>query len=251
MTRLRTGGGTFSRPFFGRSPGASSRHHGHQLNPLRRALCRGFISQRPVWTIRRVDRQASGLARGGRCRGRAGAAAPTDQRTMISRVKALVPVVQNAGAALLLDGHVELVARAGADGAHLRHRGDGGALPSLKPDRIVGVGGLNTRHDAMVAGEAGADYVLFGEPDATAQRPRPRPSSSACNGGPKCSSRLASAMRHRAKKLTFAAAGADFILVGDIIWADRAAPAAALAEVEQAIRQAHAATFGKAKAEQG
>jgi len=44
---------------------------------------------------------------------------PTDQRTMISRVKTLAPIIQNAGAALLLDGHVELVARAGADGAHL------------------------------------------------------------------------------------------------------------------------------------
>ena len=43
----------------------------------------------------------------------------TDQRTMISRVKALVPAVQDGGAALLLDGHVELVARAGADGAHV------------------------------------------------------------------------------------------------------------------------------------
>ncbi|MBX9651794.1 MAG: thiamine phosphate synthase, partial [Xanthobacteraceae bacterium] len=44
----------------------------------------------------------------------------TDQKTMISRIKALAPAVQNGGAALLLDGHVELVARAGADGAHLR-----------------------------------------------------------------------------------------------------------------------------------
>src|SRR6266581_184213 len=43
----------------------------------------------------------------------------TDQRTMISRIKALAPVVQNAGAALLVDGHPELVARGGADGAHL------------------------------------------------------------------------------------------------------------------------------------
>src|SRR4029450_665377 len=42
---------------------------------------------------------------------------PTDQRTMISRVKALAPAIQEKGAALLLDGHIELVARAGADGA--------------------------------------------------------------------------------------------------------------------------------------
>src|ERR1700722_11090167 len=49
---------------------------------------------------------------------------PTDQRTMISCIKALAPVIQDKGAALLiedqiLDGHLELVARGGADGAHL------------------------------------------------------------------------------------------------------------------------------------
>src|ERR1700722_13008069 len=96
----------------------------------------------------------------------------TDQRTMISRIKALAPAVQNSGAALLLEGHVELVARGGADGAHLSgFEAMEDALPTLKPDRIVGVGGLSTRHDSMAAGEAGADYVLFGEPDANGQRP--------------------------------------------------------------------------------
>src|SRR5205807_290850 len=96
---------------------------------------------------------------------------PTDQRTMISRVKALAPAIQNSGAALLLDGHVELVARAGADGAHLTGvAAMEEALPSLKPDRIAGVGGLTTRHDSMAAGEAGADYVLFGEPEKNGQR---------------------------------------------------------------------------------
>ena len=44
---------------------------------------------------------------------------PADQRSMISHIKALAPAIQDGGAALLLDGHVELVARAGADGAHL------------------------------------------------------------------------------------------------------------------------------------
>src|SRR3954468_19977694 len=80
----------------------------------------------------------------------------TDQRTMITRIKALAPAVQEAGAALLLDGHVELVARGGADGAHLTGIAImEEALPSLKPDRIAGVGGLTTRHDSMAAGEAG------------------------------------------------------------------------------------------------
>jgi thiamine-phosphate pyrophosphorylase len=95
-----------------------------------------------------------------------------DQRSMIAHVKALAPVIQNAGAALLLDGHVELVARAGADGAHVTGIAAlEEALPSLKPDRIAGVGGLATRHESMAAGELGADYVLFGEPDAAGERP--------------------------------------------------------------------------------
>jgi thiamine-phosphate pyrophosphorylase len=124
---------------------------------------------------------------------------PTDQRTMISRIKALAPVVQDGGAALLLDGHVEMVARAGADGAHLTGiEALAEAMLSLKPDRIAGVGGLS-----------------------------------------------------REEAHEFAAAGADFVLVGDFIWADPRGAAAALEDAEQTIRQAHAETSGKAKAEQG
>src|ERR1700675_2858530 len=44
---------------------------------------------------------------------------PSDPRSMISRITALAPAIQNSSAALLLDGHAELVARSGADGAHL------------------------------------------------------------------------------------------------------------------------------------
>jgi thiamine-phosphate pyrophosphorylase len=46
------------------------------------------------------------------------------------------------------------------------------ALSLLKPERIAGAGGLRSRHDAMLAGEAGADYVMFGEPDRNGRRPR-------------------------------------------------------------------------------
>src|ERR1043166_9920188 len=44
---------------------------------------------------------------------------PSDPRSMTSRIKALAPAVQDSGAALLIDGNAELVARGGADGAHL------------------------------------------------------------------------------------------------------------------------------------
>jgi thiamine-phosphate pyrophosphorylase len=173
----------------------------------------------------------------------------TDQRTLISRIKTLAPLVQDGGAALLLDGHVELVARAGADGAHLTGIADTeDALPSLKPDRIAGVGGLTTRHDSMAAGEAGADYVLFGEPDPHGQRPSVEAIAERLQWWaelfePPCVGFAVS----RDEAAEFAAAGADFILVGDFIWADPRGAEAALIEVEQAIRQAHAATSEKTK----
>ena len=178
---------------------------------------------------------------------------PTDQRTMISRIKALAPAIQDSGAALLLDGHVELVARAGADGAHLTGiEAMEDALPTLKPDRIAGVGGLTTRHDSMAAGEAGADYVLFGEPDARAQRPSIEAIAERLQWWaelfePPCVGFAAS----REEAGEFAAAGADFVLVGDFIWNDSRGAKAALMDAEQTIRQARPAMSGKARAEQG
>jgi thiamine-phosphate pyrophosphorylase len=168
----------------------------------------------------------------------------TDQKTLIARIKALAPIVQDSGAALLLDGHVELAARAGADGAHLNGiAAMEDAMPSLKPDRIAGVGGLATRHDSMAAGEAGADYVLFGEPDAKGQRPSVDAIAERLQWWeelfePPCVGFAVS----REEAVEFASAGADFVLVGDFIWADPRGAKAALAEVGAAIEQAHAAT---------
>ena len=179
--------------------------------------------------------------------------APTDQRTMIARIKALAPSIQSGGAALLIDGPVELVARAGADGAHLSGiEALQDALPTLKPDRIAGVGGLATRHDSMTAGEAGADYVLFGEPDAQGQRPSNDAISERLQWWaelfePPCVGFAASI----AEAGEFAAAGADFVLVGNFIWADPRGAAPALMDAGQAIRQRHVVTTGKARAEQG
>lgn len=98
--------------------------------------------------------------------------APDSEGALVKTIKALAPVVQDHGAALLLDGHPDLVARGGADGAHLTGiEAFTDAAGGLKPDRIAGAGGLLTRHDAMRAAETGADYVMFGEPDAHGHRP--------------------------------------------------------------------------------
>lgn len=175
----------------------------------------------------------------------------SDPRTMISQLKALAPTIQNAHAALLIDGHADLVARAGADGAHLTGiTAMEDAMPSLKPDRIVGVGGLATRHDSMAAGEAGADYVLFGEPDANGLRPSSEAIAERLQWWdelfePPCVGFATS--REEAEE--FAAAGSDFVLVGDFIWTDPRGAKTALIEIGEAIVRAHAGTLAKAKAE--
>ncbi|QQO35310.1 thiamine phosphate synthase [Bradyrhizobium diazoefficiens] len=167
----------------------------------------------------------------------------TDQRTMISRIKALAPVVQNAGAAVLVDGHPDIVARGGADGAHLAGIAAlEEAMPSLKPDRIAGVGGLETRHESMNAGEMGADYVLFGEPDAKGQRPSSQAIAERLDWWaelfePPCVGFATSF----AEAHDFAASGADFVLVGDLVWADSRGPKAALIEADAAIKRAFTA----------
>jgi thiamine-phosphate pyrophosphorylase len=98
--------------------------------------------------------------------------APGDAAAQIERIAALRILIQSNGAALILDGHADLAAAAEADGAHLSGiEAFKAAAGKLKPARIAGCGGLATRHDAMLAGESGADYVMFGEPDATGRRP--------------------------------------------------------------------------------
>jgi thiamine-phosphate pyrophosphorylase len=176
-----------------------------------------------------------------------------DQRGMISRVKAFAPVVQGAGSALLLDGRVELVARGGADGAHLAGLAAlEDALPSLKPDRIAGVGDLTTRHDSMLAGERGADYVLFGEPDAAGKRPSVEAIAERLSWWaelfePPCIGYAAS----REEVSEFVLAGADFVLVDDLVWADARGAATALADLNQAMQEAYATVSKAAKAAQG
>ena len=98
--------------------------------------------------------------------------ADADERTQINRAKTVSTVVQDRGVALLLDGYVDLVARAGVDGAHVHGLDEfTAAIGRLKPDWIAGAGQLDTRHDAMGVAEGGADYVMFGEPDAAGERP--------------------------------------------------------------------------------
>ena len=164
--------------------------------------------------------------------------AEADERTQINRAKTICPIVQERGAALLIDGHADLVARAGADGAHLTGMAAfEEALERLKPERIVGVGGLSSRHDAMVAAEAGADYVMFGEPDAAGERPafdaiKERVAWWAELFEMPCVGYAASLD----EVAPLVQAGADFVALGDWLWRDASAVAATVVRAAGQLR---------------
>ena len=164
--------------------------------------------------------------------------ADADERTLINRTKSLAAPVQDKDAALLLDGRPELVARAGGDGAHLTGiAAFTGALEQLKPDRIAGAGGLASRHDAMLATEQGADYVMFGEPDATGTRPafasiEERVAWWAELFEIPCVGYAASI----SDVAPLVAAGADFVALGDFLWRDPNAIAEVMTEATRKLQ---------------
>jgi thiamine-phosphate pyrophosphorylase len=94
--------------------------------------------------------------------------APTDERKRLARAKRLLAAVQSTGAAGIIEATPDLVGKSGADGLHVLGAGAelGELTERFQPEKIVGAGRLPARHDAMTAGEAGVDYVLFGD-DAT------------------------------------------------------------------------------------
>ena len=154
-----------------------------------------------------------------------------DERTLINRANSVAAVVQRRDVALLIDDHPELAARAGVDGAHLFGISAlTEAIGALKPDRIAGAGGLRSRHDAMLAGEAGADYVMFGDPDGRGSRP-PLEATTERLGWwsqlfePPCVGYAGS----NDEIAPLAQAGADFIALGEWLWMQNEGPAAAIA----------------------
>jgi thiamine-phosphate pyrophosphorylase len=79
-------------------------------------------------------------------------------------VHALAPVAQARDVAVILNDRPDLAARLGCDGVHVGQDDApyAEARRAMGKDRIVGVTCHDSRHLAMEAAEAGADYVAFG-----------------------------------------------------------------------------------------
>ena len=163
--------------------------------------------------------------------------ADADERTLVNRAKQIATVVQRRDTALLIDGRPELVGRAGADGAHLTGiEALAAALPALKPERIAGAGGLRSRHDAMLAGESGADYVMFGEVGAGGKTPPFQAVEERVNWWADLVEVACVGYASNAGEVAaLAQAGADFVALGDWLWTNPQGPSAVLTQAQSAL----------------
>jgi thiamine-phosphate pyrophosphorylase len=153
-------------------------------------------------------------------------------------LRELLPLLQKHGVACLVADDPELAVHVNADGVHLEDEGAElqSAVRSLQPAHIVGAGGLKTRDAAMAAGEAGVDYVMFGGPDSG----EPQESITEhvnwwaeifnvpCVGYALELSAIGDLVR----------AGADFIALGDAVFADPRGAATALSEAARLLSPA-------------
>ena len=76
----------------------------------------------------------------------------------------LLPIAQRANVALIVNDRPDLAYKIGADGVHVGQQDASyaDAREFLGRDRIIGVTCHNSRHLAIEAADAGADYVAFG-----------------------------------------------------------------------------------------
>ena len=148
-------------------------------------------------------------------------------------VDVLAPLAQHRGVAAILNDRPDLAAALGCDGVHVGQQDASyaDARRAVGRDRTVGVTCHDSRHLAMEAAEAGADYVAFGAffPTTTKEAPT--------RADPELLSIWQEAMSvpcvaiggitvETARGL--ARAGADFLAVSAGVWAHPDGPAAAV-----------------------
>lgn len=163
-----------------------------------------------------------------------------DQHKAAALAEPLQRICEAHEVAFIVNDDVGLAKRIGADGVHLG-QGDGDprdARALLGPSAQIGVTCHDSRHLAMDAGEAGADYVAFGAffPTSTkAVQHRPEPSIlswwSALFELPSVA--IGGITVDNASVLV--EAGADFLAICSGIWAHPQGPAAAVSAFQDVL----------------
>jgi thiamine-phosphate pyrophosphorylase len=158
----------------------------------------------------------------------------------------LLPIAQRRGVAFLLNDRPDLAMKAGCDGVHVGQQDAPyeEARRMLGADSIVGVTCHDSRHLAIEAAEAGADYVAFGAFFPTKTKPshyRPSPDLLAWWAEIMTVPTVAIGGITPENCAPLVAAGADFLAVVSAVWDHADGPGAAVREFNRAIAAAEAA----------
>jgi thiamine-phosphate pyrophosphorylase len=160
-----------------------------------------------------------------------------DQHAAAALAEPLQRVCEARDVAFIVNDSIALAKRLGADGVHLG-QGDGDpreARDALGPTAQIGVTCHDSRHLAMEAGEAGADYVAFGSfyPTTTkAVEHRPEPVILSWWSAVFELPSVAIGGITPVNAAPLVAAGADFLAVSGAVWSgEEAAAVRAFAEV--------------------
>ena len=161
-------------------------------------------------------------------------------------VAALAPIARAHDVAVILNDRPDLASSLDCDGVHVG-QGDmpyAAARKLMGQERMVGVTCHDSRHLAMEAAEAGADYVAFGAFFPTTTKDAPT------TADPEILSIWQEVMETPSVAIggitadnatALATAGADFLAVSAGVWAHPLGPAAAVAALNAAITQGLAA----------
>ena len=87
-----------------------------------------------------------------------------DDEDVLAATRAIIPLCHEHDVAVLMNDRPDLARKSGCDGVHIGQEDTPykEARAVLGADATIGVTCHNSRHLAMVAAEAGADYVAFG-----------------------------------------------------------------------------------------
>ncbi len=186
--------------------------------------------------------------------------APSDERSLTRLIKPFCAIAHEAGIAAILDIDAEpdvlagldlaqIAARGGADGLHLRDLAAAReAITRFAGERAVGLVNPRTRHEAMEAGEAGIDYLSFGEPRRDGSLPD---FDAACERAawwaeifePPCAIFLPAREDIDAALAT----GAEFLAVGDVVFAHPDGAEAGARDLAEALAEALAAANAESR----
>jgi len=157
----------------------------------------------------------------------------------------LRPIAQDREVAFILNDHPTLAREMGCDGVHVGQTDTPyeQARRIVGKDAIVGVTCHDSRHLAMEAGEAGADYVAFGAFFPTTTKPsdyRPEPELLQWWSELMEVPCVAIGGITPANCAPLVKAGADFLAVVNAVWACPEGPGAAVKAFNNAIAEASA-----------